>query len=130
MSDNEFREWFQSYLAVFAGGDANSRSFESLLDYYAVPLVVTTPEGVLTLTSRQQVGATIRHQLDGLRGQDYASTALLRFDVREFNAHSASLSTVLQRSRADGTPLETLAMTYLVTGSPTQRTISMMAVEG
>lgn len=128
MSNSSFRTWFESYLLAFAAGNSGSAEFDALIDYYAVPLVVTTPAGVLTLTSREQVSETIRHQLDGLRDRDYTSTVIQQFDITVLNDYSASIATTMQRRRGGAEILESLTMTYLITGPRAAPRISVMAV--
>ena len=84
MNSLALRAWFDKYLHAFASGAAGESEFRELLSLYAVPLLVITPGGVITLTSEQEVCATIGGQVEGLRGRDYASTSGV-FPLNESN---------------------------------------------
>jgi hypothetical protein len=48
--------WFDDYLRAFAlCGRGDSDDVETLLEYYGVPLLLTTDEEVVALTSREAV---------------------------------------------------------------------------
>lgn len=124
----DFRAWFDNYLDAFAAGAAGRAEFRTLLAFYAAPLTVITDAGVIAMITEQQVSATIRQQLDGLRSQNYSSTTVERFDVSVLNERSALLGATLLRRRIGGNLLESISLTYLIIGSPPERQISVIAV--
>lgn len=126
MDPDELRAWFDDYIAAFAASARRDTDIQPLLDFYAVPLTVTTDEGAVTLASAEQVASIVGGQLDALHDQGYDTTAVLGFVATPVNASSALLSTALSRRNADGAELNLAAMTYLVTDGP--RRIAVMAV--
>ena len=51
------RRWFDDYLEVFAAATRGDRPISELLQCYAVPLTITTDDGVVALTTAEQVAA-------------------------------------------------------------------------
>jgi hypothetical protein len=130
MDAEEISDWFDAYLEVFAACGRGDRDTSSLLAYYGVPLVLTTDEGVLALTSDEQVVAGVQQQVDGMRASDYQHSEILSSDVTVLNASSALYRGEFSRRRRDGDEINRLAVTYLITGGPDERRISDLAVHG
>lgn len=128
MSPDGLREWFDHYLEAFAAAARRDGSMSSLLDHYAVPLTVTTDEGVVTLATDHQVASVMQSQVDALYAQGYGSTDVAAFEVSAFNASSALLSTALIRRTVDGDDIAILAISYVVADLPAGRRIALMAV--
>jgi len=59
--------WFDEYLDAFAACGRGEADTASLLAYYGVPLLMTTGDRVLALTSGDQVVAVVQRQIDGMR---------------------------------------------------------------
>ena len=90
---------------MFAACGRGETETRSLLAYYGVPVVLTTDQGSLVLTSSDQVVAAVHPQVEGLRG-------------------------TFSRRRADGSEIGRLAATYLITDGSVGRRISVLAVHG
>lgn len=124
------RRWFDDYLEVFAAATRGDRPISELLQCYAVPLTITTDDGVVALTTAEQVAAVIVGQVDGLRAQRYRSTALLSAAVTELNASSALYRGAFVRYDVDGAELGQVAVTYLLADGPAGPQIAMLASHG
>lgn len=126
MDPDDLRAWFDDYIEAFAASARGETDTRPLLDFYGVPLIVTTDDGAVRLTTEDQVVSTVQGQVDALHAEGYASTAVLGFVATPINASSALLSTAMSRHNAAGDELNVVAMTYLVTDGP--RRIAVMAV--
>ena len=120
--------WFREYLDAFASCGRGESDAGLLLEHYNVPLLLTTDDGFLTLTSDDQLVGVMQRQVDGMRAADYDRTEILDSDVTILNSTSALYRGAFSRQRADGSEISRLTATYLVTDAPTGRRISMLAV--
>ena len=110
------RHWFDGYLsALSARGRGESDDVQLLLDYYAVPLTMATDDGVLTLTSEEQVVSFASQQVDGMRAAGVHQIVTLRSDVTVLNANAALLDAGFVRKSAAGDEIARLAVTYFIT---------------
>ena len=121
--------WFEGYLEAYAAcGRGESDDLRALLGYYAVPLLLTTDQAAVALTTEDDVLAAVRRQVDGLRASGYDHSETLDLDVVEVNATTMLHTADFSRQRADGTEIGRLRVTYLVTVGPKGRRISALAV--
>jgi hypothetical protein len=96
----DIRAWFDEYLAAFAAcGRGESDDFPALLKYYGVPLLLTTDEAAVALTTEGEVVNAVRRQIDGMRAAGYDRSETLDSEVVAINATSA-LHTVEPQSTA------------------------------
>ena len=130
MNDNDVRNWFSEYLAAFAACGRGEGDAASLLAYYGVPLLVTTDDGLIAVTSEEQVVGVAQQQIDGMRASDYDHTDVLESDVTVVNAASALYRGEFSRMSADGAEISRLRLSYLVTDGPVGRRISALLVHG
>lgn len=128
MDNSDVSRWFGEYLDAFAACGRSEREPESLLAYYGVPLLLTTDDGLLALTGESQVIAVLQQQVHGMRTAGYAGTEILGFDVTVLNSVSAIYRGTLSRQRADGTEINRLTASYLVTDGPNGRRFSALAI--
>jgi hypothetical protein len=122
--------WFAEYLDAFAACGRGERDTATLLDFYAVPLLVTTDEGFFVLTSGEQVVATAQQQVDEIRAASYGRSEIKTEKVTVLNATSALYEGTIARQRDDGGEIGRLTATYLVTEGKDGRRISVLAVHG
>jgi hypothetical protein len=122
--------WFGEYLDAFAACGRGERDTAALLAYYGVPLLVTTDDGFFPLTTDDQVVAVVRQQVDGMRAAAYDRSEILGSEVTALNTASALYRGTFSRQRSDGSEINRLTMTYLVTDGPAGRRISAFAVHG
>ena len=128
MDKIDVSQWFEEYLEAFAACGRSERDVATLLDYYGVPLLVTTDDAAVALTSGDQVVAVLQQQVDGMRAAGYAGTEILDSDVTVLNATSALYRGTMSRQRSDGGEVVRLTATYLVTDGAAGRRFSVLAV--
>ncbi len=128
MDSSDVSRWFEGYLDAFSACGRGERDVDALLEYYAVPLLLTTDGGFFALTSGEQIVAGVRPQVDGMRAAGYARTEVLGSEVTIVNATSALYRGAYAYRRSDGGEIRRLAVTYLVTDGPVGRRISVLAV--
>ncbi|MGA8635750.1 MAG: hypothetical protein WB805_12970 [Candidatus Dormiibacterota bacterium] len=128
MDSEDVRRWFGEYLDVFAACGRGEHEAGSLLEYYGVPLLLTTDNGFFALTSDDQVVAALQPQVDGMRAHAYDRTEILESEVTVLNFTSALYRGTFSRQRSDGSEISRLTATYLVTDGTAGRRISVLAV--
>ena len=128
VDSNDVSQWFEEYLSAFAACGRGESDTGSLLAYYGVPLLVTTDYGFAPLTRDDEVVATLQQQVDGMRAADYGGTEVLDSEVAVVNATSALYRATFSRQRSDGSEINRLTATYLVTDGAAGRRISVLAV--
>lgn len=122
--------WFDDYVEVFAAAVRGERPVSELLDCYAVPLTLTTDEGAVSLSTRDQLAAVIQGQVDGLRAQRYHHTTLSTAEVTVLNGSSALYRGSFVRHDVDGAELGRVAVTYLLIDGPGSARIAVLASHG
>lgn len=128
MDKSDVGRWFGEYLDAFAACGRGERDTAALLAYYGVPLLVTTDDGLFALTTDDQVVAVVRQQVDGMRAAAYDRSEILDSEATVLNSASALYRGTFSRQRSDGSEINRLTMTYLVTDGPAGRRISAFAV--
>ncbi len=129
MDNHEVSRWFDEYLDAFASCARGESETASLLDYYGVPALFTTDDGVFALTSADQVVALVQTQVAAMRAAGYARSEILSSEVTVLNAKSALYKGTFSRRRSDDTEINRLTATYLVTVGAVGRRISVLAVQ-
>jgi hypothetical protein len=81
VDSHDVSRWFDDYLSAFAVCGQGLRDTDSLLAYYGVPLLLTTDNGALALTSGDQVVAALQQQVDGMRAAAYDRSEILGSEV-------------------------------------------------
>ena len=130
MNDNDVRNWFSEYLAMFAACGRGDGDAASLLAYYGVPLLLATDDGFVALPSEDLVIGVAQQQIDGMRAANYDHTDVLDSDVTVVNAASALYRGEFSRVDAGGAEISRLTLSYLVTDGPVGRRISALLVHG
>jgi hypothetical protein len=70
--------WFGRYLDVFAAcGRGDREDAGALLEFYCVPLVLASDQGVLALTSEDEVLRMVGQQVEGLCAASYHGSDVL-----------------------------------------------------
>jgi hypothetical protein len=100
-----------------------------MLEYYRVPLLVTTDDSVSEVTSGDQVVAMLQLQADAVQAAGYARSEIVDSAVTVLNSTSAFYRGLFSRQREDGSEISRVAATYLVTDGPEGRRISVLAVQ-
>jgi hypothetical protein len=123
------RAWFDDYLSAFGAlGRGELDDPRLLLDYYAVPLLLTTDDAALALTTEDDVVDAVRRQIAGLRDAGYDRSQTIRSELSVLNARTALYAAEFSRRRADGSEIGRLAATYLITVGTRGRRISALIV--
>jgi hypothetical protein len=124
----DVRRWFGEYLEAFAACGRGESDTASLLEYYGVPMLITTADGFYALTTDEQVVAAMQPQVDGMRAASYDHSVILDSEVTVLNPTSALLQATFSRQRSDGSEIQQLTGTYLVTDGAEGRRISVLAI--
>lgn len=123
------RAWFNEYLLAFAAcGRGASDELGALMDYYGVPLLLTTDAAAVALMTEADVLNAIGGQIAGLRAAGYDRTETLDSDTTAINATTAFHTAEFSRQRADGSEIVRLRATYVITVGAHGRRISALAV--
>lgn len=121
--------WYEHYAGAFsayARGDTDDPAL--LSDFYGVPLLISTPESLISLASEADVLQAVRSQAEALRAAGYAESDLLTLDVTPLNATSALVQVEVSRRRFDETEIERLRFTELVVETDAGLRIAALAV--
>lgn len=124
---DDLRRWFDEYLERFVACARGQLDPAAMLEFYGVPLLMTSGQGALDLTSEAAVAAALEDQVAQLRATGYHDSVTLRCEHTLINRHSASIHGEFSRRRADGTEIGRLSATYLVAEAPSRR-IRVLAV--
>ena len=125
----DVRRWFEEYLGAFAAcGRGDTDELRTLLAYYGVPLLLSTDDAAVALTSDDELLNALRRQMDGLRADGYDRSEMLSSDVVPINRTSVLHAAEFSRRRADGTEIGRVRITYLITAGAAGRRISALAI--
>jgi hypothetical protein len=128
VESEDVRRWFGEYLSAFAACGRGESDTGSLLEYYAVPLLITIDDGFFGLTTDDQVVAAVQPQIDGMRAAAFDHREIVDSDITVLNATSALYRATFSRQRSDGGEIDRFTATYLVTDGAAGRRISVLAV--
>jgi hypothetical protein len=129
MDADEARRWFNSYFAEFVAlGRGELDDVRRILDHYGVPLLLSTDAGSAVLTDEDQVLAAARQQVDRMRSVGYHHSEELTAETTVLNRTCAIHRGRFARLRADGTEIEQVEATYLITDGAAGLRISAMIV--
>ena len=104
-------KWFDEYLDTFAACARGDREIASLLSFYSVPFILTSDEGVVALTSDDQVAGVMQGQLDSLRATGYHHSDELHSEVTVLNSASALYRGTYSRRDHDGGEIANVSVT-------------------
>lgn len=128
MDASEVDGWFSEYLSAFAACGRGENDVVALLAFYGVPLLLSTDEGYVALTTDDEVTAMAQRQVEGMRAAEYDHSQVLAFETSILNTVTALCQGTFSRWHSDGTEIGRLTATYLVTGAPDNWRISALAV--
>jgi hypothetical protein len=129
MDEVGIRAWFEEYLkALAACGRGEADDLDALLEYYGVPLLVTTDDAARALTVADDVVGFARQQVEGMRAASYHHTETIESEVTTLNTTSVLYRANFARRRADGGEIGRLGVTYLITHGPAGLRISAVAI--
>ena len=125
----ELRAWFEDYLRAFAAccrGEFDD--VRELLEFYGVPLLLTTDAKVLALTREDDVVEAVRPQIERLRAADYDRTETVDSETHVLNATTTLHRADFSWLRADGSEIARARVTYVITDGANGRRLSALAV--
>jgi hypothetical protein len=112
---DEALAWFQGYLdAVAAAARDPLADPRRLLEFYAVPLVLSGDDGARVFATEAHVIAFVRGLVDGLRPVQYSHSETLDGDLVEVNRSTCLYRAEFSRRRTDGTEIERVGATYFI----------------
>lgn len=90
MDVEDTRDWFAEYVRVFeACGRGASDDTGRLMDYYGVPLLLTTEATAMALMTEQEILAAVHEQISGMRAAGYDRSETLDSETTSINATTA-----------------------------------------
>ena len=122
--------FLNEYLDGFAACVRGEQDIATLSAFYGVPLIITSDDGVIALTTDGDVTTVIQGQVDGLRALRYHSTRVLQSEVISLNATSALFRASLARYDDKGDEIDCPTITYVVTDGDAGTRIMMLAAHG
>jgi hypothetical protein len=129
MDTADVDRWFAAYLADYVAlGRGDSDDVRRILAHYGVPMMLSSDAGSVVLTTEEQVLATVRRQIDGMRSAGYDRSDELLGETTVLNRTCAARRARFARLRADGTEISQLEATYLIADGPAGRRISALIV--
>jgi hypothetical protein len=118
------------YLEAFATCVLGEREIAELLAFYGVPLIITSDDGVIALSTDSEVATAVQGQVDGLRALRYRGTRVLQSEVIGLNANSALYRASLSRYDDKSDEIDCPTMTYVITNTDDDLRIAMLAAHG
>ncbi|GAA2281713.1 hypothetical protein GCM10010430_79630 [Kitasatospora cystarginea] len=109
------KQWFERYATTFielAGSGATDAT--PLLEYFAVPLTMTTSTAHLTVTTTEQLTAALGQEILALCEADYGSSQALDQMIRVLNDRSALIEVTWARYTRAGSEFQRTRVLYLV----------------
>jgi hypothetical protein len=122
--------FLDDYVKTFAACVVGEQEIAKLLACYGVPLIITSDDGVIALTTDSQVATVIQGQVDGLRALRYRGTRVLQSEVIALNATSALYRASLSRYDDKSDEIDSPTITYVITNIDDGLRISMLAALG
>jgi len=128
VEEEEVRAWFAEYLSAFAAlGRSESRP-RDLIAYYGVPSLLTTDEVITWLRTTDDVEAWLQGQADAMSAAGYDHTDTLVSEVAVLNRNTAVHRAQLSRERSDGTQINQMSVTYVLTCESERLRITALVV--
>ena len=125
----DVRAWFESYLRVYAAccrGDSDDT--RRLLEFFGVPLLLTTDATAVALTGEDEVVGAVGQQIERLRAAGYDRTETLDSETTMLNASTALHRAQFAWLRADGSEIARMGLAYVITHGVSGRRISALIV--
>jgi hypothetical protein len=110
----EVQRWFDEYLGAFAACGRGESPTTELLNFYGVPLLLSSDAGFVALATREAVVAAMQQQIDALVATRYDHSEVHALSVERINSVSAVCRGTFSRHRQDGSEISQLAARYLI----------------
>jgi hypothetical protein len=99
------------------------------IDFYALPMIYVSPDAVSVVGSRAQAVAFVEGILERLRPTGFSHTTVERCFVKLLHRSVALCGVDGTRRRSDGSPIERIGATYVLTAHPQWRIRELIATE-
>ncbi|MDX3537629.1 hypothetical protein PV721_25315 [Streptomyces sp. MB09-01] len=110
----DVRTWFDQYVSTFIGLAAAGRTDPApLLDYFSVPITMTTDAAHMVLATTDALAAGLANELQTLRDADYGGSTALDLQVRALNERSAVVEVTWSRNDSGGREFQRVRVLYL-----------------
>lgn len=103
------------YLFAFAALGRGESPPGDLVPYFSVPFLLTTDDVIVSLGTVDEVAAWLQSQADAMSAAGYSHTETLSSDVAILNRNTAVHRADFSRRRADGTEINQMSVTYVIT---------------
>ena len=126
---DEVGAWFERYLRAYAAccrGDSGDT--RQLLEFFGVPLLLTTDATAVALTGEDEVVGAVGQQIERLRAAGYDRTETLDSETTMLNASTALHRAHFAWLRADDSEIARMGLAYLITHGVSGRRISALIV--
>jgi hypothetical protein len=131
VEERDLQAWFATYLETFTRlGRGDWDDIERVLDYFGVPLLLSAPQGLLELRSREEILDVMSRQMVAVRESGYDRSEVLETSVEVVNARCALYRGRFARLRRDGSEIERLRVTYVITGGADGPRVSALLIHG
>ncbi|WP_329468323.1 DUF6841 family protein [Streptomyces sp. NBC_01431] len=111
---NEAHAWFEGYVETFIELAANGSTDPApLLDYFSVPISMTTGTAHTVLASAEALTQGLAHELRALRDADYGGSTALDPVVRGLNERAAEIEVTWARQDRQGREFQRVRVLYL-----------------
>lgn len=111
----EVRAWFDRYVSTFIGlAAAGETDPTPLLDYFAVPISMTTDAAHVVLTSSDALAAGLAQELRTLRDAGYGGSTALDHEIRALNERAVLVAVTWVRHDSGGREFQRVRVMYLV----------------
>lgn len=115
VEDSEVADWFAEYVSAFAALGRGEARPDDVVLHYGVPFLVTTDDVIIAHRTVQEVAAWLKRQADAMAAAAYDHTKTLASDISILNRNTALLRGEFSRQRSDGTEINQMSVTYVVT---------------
>ena len=99
------------------------------IDFYALPMIYVGADAVSVVGSRAQAVAFVEGILERLRPTGFSHTTVERCFVKLLHRSVALCGVDGTRRRSDGSPIERIGATYVLTAHPQWRIRELIATE-
>ncbi len=129
MNEADVRRWYAEYLEAFAQCGRGERPTSDLIEYYGVPMTLTTNDSAATYTTVEEAVGWASDQAAGMQAAGYLRTDEWRLaKVTVLNDTTALYDVGLARIGADGSEISRFAFTYLIVDGTAGRRIAALVV--
>jgi hypothetical protein len=129
MDPADLQAWFDTYIATFAAlARGEHDEAERMLDFYAVPLLQTSPGGAVVRGTAAEVVDPLRPQFAALQADDYERSDTLQSRIEVLNDAAAIYTGEFSRIRRDGSEIARFWTTYWIADGEAGRRIFALAL--